>query len=213
MKVLLAHAHPEKTSVTYQLVEAAIEVLRGQGHDVMESDLYAMGWKAVFDDQDFPERANPARLSFIEESGHAFSNGCQTPDVEEEQRKILTTDALILLFPLWWFSMPAIMKGWVDRVWAYGLAYGYQGAGNTYRYGGHHAGDKQEYKEAEEVAIWRERDPILRLARHLTESGLADAARLDAIRAEVAEVIRGAVAEAKKGAEPAPGELKRDLYA
>lgn len=135
MKVLLAHAHPEKTSVTYQLVEAAIEVLRGQGHDVMESDLYAMGWKAVFDDQDFPERANPARLSFIEESGHAFSNGCQTPDVEEEQRKILTADALILLFPLWWFSMPAIMKGWVDRVWAYGLAYGYQGAGNTYRYG------------------------------------------------------------------------------
>src|SRR5690606_34696832 len=84
---------------------------------------------------------------------------------------------------------------------------------NTYRYGGHHAGDRQEYKEAEEVALWRERDPILRLARHLTESGIADAARLDAIQAEVAEEIRRAVAEAKKGAEPAPDELKRDLYA
>lgn len=135
MKVLLAHAHPERTSVTHQLVDAAIEVLRSQGHDVMESDLYAMGWKAVFDEQDFPERANPDRLSFIEESGHAFSNGSQTPDVEQEQRKIQAADAVILLFPLWWFSMPAIMKGWVDRVWAYGLAYGYQGAGNTYRYG------------------------------------------------------------------------------
>ena len=135
MKVLLVHAHPERTSVTHQLVETAIEVLKAQGHDVMESDLYAIGWKAVFDDQDFPERANQDRLSFIEESGHAFANGCQTPDVEEEQRKVLAADAVILLFPLWWFGMPAIMKGWVDRVWAYGLAYGYRDAGNTYRYG------------------------------------------------------------------------------
>lgn len=101
----------------------------------MESDLYGMGWKAVFDGTDFPVRANPGRLSFIEESGHAFANGCQTPDVEEEQRKLLAADAVILLFPLWWFSMPAIMKGWVERVWAFGLAYGYQGAGNAFRYG------------------------------------------------------------------------------
>lgn len=135
MHVLLAYAHPEPTSVTRQLVEVASEVLTAQGHQVMHSDLYGMEWKAVFDGQDFPRRANPDRLSFIEESGHAFSHGCQTPDVEEEQRKILAADAVILLFPLWWFSMPAVMKGWVDRVWAYGLAYGYQGAGNAHRYG------------------------------------------------------------------------------
>ncbi|MGU5666618.1 NAD(P)H-dependent oxidoreductase [Aeromonas hydrophila] len=134
-KVLLVHAHPERTSVTHQLAEIACEVLKAQGHEVMQSDLYGMGWKAVFDGQDFPKRTNHARLSFIEESGHAFSTGCQTPDVEEEQRKILAADAVILLFPLWWYSMPAIMKGWVDRVWAFGLAYGYQGAGNAYRYG------------------------------------------------------------------------------
>ncbi|KDP85219.1 NAD(P)H dehydrogenase [Cupriavidus sp. SK-3] len=134
-KVLIVHAHPERTSVTRHLVEISIEVLKAQGHEVMQSDLYTMGWKAVFDGQDFPKRANQDRLSFIEESGYAFSNGCQTPDVEEEQRKILAADAVILLFPLWWFSMPAIMKGWVDRVWAFGLAYGYQGAGNAYRYG------------------------------------------------------------------------------
>lgn len=134
-KVLLVHAHPERTSVTHQLVEIAGEVLRAQGHEVMHSDLYRMGWKAVFDEQDFPTRANPDRLSFIEESGHAFSNDCQTPDVAEEQRKILAADAVIMLFPLWWYSMPAIMKGWVDRVWAFGLAYGYKGAGNAYRYG------------------------------------------------------------------------------
>lgn len=133
--VLIVHAHPERTSVTHQLSEIASEVLKAQGHKVMQSDLYGMGWKAVFDGLDFPKRANQARLSFIDESGNAFANGCQTPDVEAEQRKILAADAVILLFPLWWFSMPAIMKGWVDRVWAFGLAYGYQGAGNAYRYG------------------------------------------------------------------------------
>ena len=135
MKVLLVHAHPEPTSVTSHLVGIACEALKAQGHEVLRSDLYAMGWKAVFDGRDFPRRANPERLSFIDESGHAFANACQTPDVEAEQRKILAADAVILLFPLWWFGMPAIMKGWVDRVWAYGLAYGYQGAGNAHRYG------------------------------------------------------------------------------
>ncbi|MDO5288192.1 MAG: NAD(P)H-dependent oxidoreductase [Pseudomonadota bacterium] len=134
-KVLVVHAHPEPTSVTHQLAETACETLKAQGHEVMQSDLYGMGWKAVFDAQDFPKRINPERLSFIDESGHAFAHGCQTPDVEQEQRKILAADAVILLFPLWWFSMPAIMKGWIERVWAFGLAYGYQGAGNTYRYG------------------------------------------------------------------------------
>lgn len=134
-KVLIVHAHPELTSVTSQLAEIASETLSAQGHEVMRSDLYGMGWKAVFDGRDFPVRTNRERLSFIDESGHAFAEGLQTPDVEDEQRKILAADAVILVFPLWWFSMPAIMKGWIDRVWAFGLAYGFQGAGNAYRYG------------------------------------------------------------------------------
>lgn len=135
MKVLLVHAHPERTSVTRHLVETAAQVLAAQGHGVMESDLYAMGWKAVFDERDFPRRRDAGRLSFIDESGHAYANGCQTADVDEEQRKVLAADAVVLLFPLWWFSMPAILKGWIDRVWAFGLAYGYRGAGNAHRYG------------------------------------------------------------------------------
>jgi len=94
-----------------------------------------MRWKAVFDEDDFLSRDNPARLSFIAESGHAFVNGSQTEDVIAEQQKVLAADAVILLFPLWWFGMPAIMKGWVDRVWTYGLAHGYRNAGNRYRYG------------------------------------------------------------------------------
>ena len=127
--------HPEPTSVTRQLVDISAQTLQLQGHEVLQSDLYGMGWKAVYDEDDFPTRADPARLSFITESGHAFSNGLQTSDVASEQHKLLAADAVIFHFPLWWFGMPAILKGWVDRVFAYGLAYGYQGAGNRYRYG------------------------------------------------------------------------------
>jgi len=133
--VLIVHAQPEPTSLTRQLVGVSVQALQEKGHEVLESDLYGMGWKAVYDAQDFPYRADPERLSFISESGHAYLNGLQTPDVTAEQQKLLAADAVILHFPLWWFGMPAILKGWVDRVFAYGLAYGYKDAGNRYRYG------------------------------------------------------------------------------
>lgn len=133
--VMIVYAHPEPTSLTRQLVEVSVQTLQEQGHEVALSDLYGMQWKAVFDERDFPTRANPDRLSFITESGNAYSTGQQTADVTSEQQKLHAADALILQFPLWWFSMPAILKGWVDRVFAYGLAYGYKGEGNRYRYG------------------------------------------------------------------------------
>lgn len=133
--VLIVHAHPDPQSLTRQLVDIARDTLRGDGHTVLESDLHAMGWKAVYDAADFIDRLDPDRLNFIRESGHAYAGGTQAPDVAEEQRKLLAADAVILQFPLWWFGLPAILKGWVDRVWAYGLAYGYRGQGNRYRYG------------------------------------------------------------------------------
>lgn len=134
-KVLLVLAHPEPQSLNKQLFTVSKETLEAQGHEVMVSDLCAMNWKAVFDEHDFPHRLNPERLSFIRESGHAYSNGKQTPDVQLEQEKLLSADAVIFQFPLWWFSVPAILKGWFDRNFAYGLAYGYKNAGNQYRYG------------------------------------------------------------------------------
>lgn len=133
--VLLVHAHPEPTSLTRTLVDTATQELSFAGHRVLESDLYGMGWKAVFDADDFPNRVNPSRLSFIAESGFAYANATQTPDVQAEQAKLVEADAVVFHFPLWWFSFPAILKGWVDRVFAFGLAYGYKGAGNRYRYG------------------------------------------------------------------------------
>jgi NAD(P)H dehydrogenase (quinone) len=134
-KVLIVHANPEPTSLNRQLVEAAVQTLQQQGHEVLLSDLYGMHWKAVFDEHDFPSRADPQRLSFVTESGYSYTNGRQATDIAIEQQKLLAADAVILQFPLWWFGMPAILKGWVDRVFAYGLAYGYKDAGNRYRYG------------------------------------------------------------------------------
>lgn len=134
-KVLVVYAHPEPQSLTRQLVDVSVGTLQQHGHEVLRSDLYGMRWKAVFDEDDFPTRADPERLAFVTESGHSYSSGHQAPDIAAEQQKVLAADAVIFQFPLWWFGMPAILKGWIDRVWAYGLAYGYKGAGNRYRYG------------------------------------------------------------------------------
>jgi NAD(P)H dehydrogenase (quinone) len=133
--VLVVYAHPEPTSVTRQLVQVTVETLEGLGHEVAQSDLYGMRWKAVFDENDFPHRANPERLSFIEESANAYATGRQTDDVAAEQAKLSSADAVIMQFPLWWFGVPAILKGWIERVYAFGFGYGYKDGTNQYRYG------------------------------------------------------------------------------
>ena len=133
--VLIVYAHPDRASLNGALRDVAVDQLRELGHRVLLSDLYAMDWKAVFDGHDFLDRRDVARLALAAESGHAYASGTQTPDVTGEQEKLAAADAVIFQFPFWWFSVPAILKGWIDRVFAYGLAYGFRGAGNTYRYG------------------------------------------------------------------------------
>ena len=122
--VLIVHAHPEPKSLTSALKDLAVETLTAQGHAVQISDLYAANWKAVADRDDFLDQAQPDRLGYAAESRHAFATGSQSSDVEAEQQKLLWADAVLLSFPMWWFGMPAILKGWVDRVFAYGFAYG-----------------------------------------------------------------------------------------
>lgn len=124
MNVLIVYAHPEDRSLNGALRDFTVERLRRAGHTVQVSDLYAMRWKAALDTDDFPDRDTSRPLNLGKESGHAFATGTQTADVAAEQRKLLWADVLILQFPLWWHTMPAILKGWVDRVYAYGFAYG-----------------------------------------------------------------------------------------
>ena len=124
MKVHLVFAHPEPQSLNASLRDAAITELQSQGHEVRVSDLYAMDWKAQVDADDFPQRNPAERLRVAIASAEAFEADGLTNDVKAEIEKLLWADAVILQFPLWWFGMPAILKGWVDRVYAYGFAYG-----------------------------------------------------------------------------------------
>ena len=124
MNILIVSAHPEPISLTDALRDEAVEQLQADGHDVRVSDPYAAGWKAVVDREDFPTLPPAERLKVAAASGEAFAAGAMTPDVAGEQAKLLWSDALILVFPFWWLSFAAILKGWVDRVFAYGFAYG-----------------------------------------------------------------------------------------
>jgi NAD(P)H dehydrogenase (quinone) len=124
MKALLVFAHPEPRSLNGALRDVAIEALNAQGHEVRVSDLYAMDWKSEVDRADFPQVSPEARFKPGKASADAFKANALTDDVKAEIEKLLWADVLILQFPLWWYTMPAILKGWVDRVYAYGFAYG-----------------------------------------------------------------------------------------
>ncbi|WP_419697103.1 NAD(P)H-dependent oxidoreductase [Mesorhizobium muleiense] len=123
MKALLVFAHPEPRSLNGALRDVAIRELEAQGHEVLISDLYADGWKSEVDRADFPSWP-PERFLPAGASKKAFATNTLTEDVKAEIDKLLWADTLILQFPLWWYAMPAILKGWVDRVYAYGFAYG-----------------------------------------------------------------------------------------
>ena len=124
MNVLLVYAHPEPRSLNGALKDFAVQRLQAAGHHVQVSDLYAMQWKPALDAQDSLDGAAGDRFDPSLDSKRAFANGRQSADIAAEQAKLRWADTVLLQFPLWWFSMPAILKGWVDRVYAYGFAYG-----------------------------------------------------------------------------------------
>lgn len=123
MKTLIVHAHPEPQSLNGSLKDLAASTLEAAGHEVRVSDLYAMNWKSAVDAADYGvDASRPLRV--VQDSGRAFDAGTLTPDVLAEQEKLLWADTVILQFPLWWYTMPAILKGWVDRVFTCHFAYG-----------------------------------------------------------------------------------------
>lgn len=122
--VFIVYAHPEPRSLNGALRDFAVDHLRQQGHRVLQSDLYAMGFDPVASRADFTALPQDERLRYAVHSKIAYQGGTQAPEITAEQEKLVAADAVILQFPLWWFSMPAILKGWVDRVYACGFAYG-----------------------------------------------------------------------------------------
>ena len=129
--ILIVTCHPEPQSLNHALTRHAVTTLAGAGHRVVESDLYAMRWKAVVDGDDFPAEPPGTRLSPGSASRRATEGGSLTSDVAAEQAKLLAADAVIFQFPLWWFGLPAMLKGWFDRVFSNGFAYGLTAPGGT----------------------------------------------------------------------------------
>ncbi|TDC73959.1 NAD(P)H-dependent oxidoreductase [Actinomadura sp. 7K507] len=135
MNVLWVFAHPERRSLNGALRDHGAATLRRQGHHVRHSDLYAMEWNPLVGPADFGHDPR-GRLIVGAASERAHAAGGLAPDIRAEQDKITWADALVVQFPLWWFGMPAILKGWFDRVFVQGFAFGVtDGDGRTLRYG------------------------------------------------------------------------------
>ena len=124
MNVLIIHAHPELQSFSTALAHQGQRVLEEQGHTVQVSDLYAMNWNPIASAADFSERANPDYLVYALEQRQAVKTHSLATDIQQELDKLQWADLLILNFPLYWFSVPAILKGWIDRVLVSGVCYG-----------------------------------------------------------------------------------------
>jgi len=120
MRVFIVHAHPEPASFNGAMTAAARSALSDAGHEVQVSDLYAMGFNPVSDRRNFTTVGDPTVFRQQAEEAYAATHDGFAPDVQAEMDKLFWCDALILQFPLWWFGLPGIMKGWVDRVFASG---------------------------------------------------------------------------------------------
>jgi NAD(P)H dehydrogenase (quinone) len=124
MRVFIIHAHPEPESFNGAMTREATTALTSAGHEVVVSDLYAMGFDPVSDRRNFVTVKDPSRFRQQTEEAHASEHDGYAPELQAEMDKLAWSDMLILQFPLWWLGLPAILKGWVDRVLAVGRAYG-----------------------------------------------------------------------------------------
>lgn len=123
MRALLVLAHPEPTSLSASLFKEAITYLTNDGHEVRTSDLYQMGFKATVDRSDFPAMPPEKPLRVVYDSYDAYKAGNLSADILAEQEKLDWADTLILVFPIWWFGMPAMLKGWFERIYTAGYGY------------------------------------------------------------------------------------------
>jgi len=123
-RALVILAHPERNSFNGAMADAAVETLREQGYAVAISDLYRMGFDPVSDRRNFATVKNADYFKQQVEEDHATEANGFAPDVEAEIAKLEAADLMIWQFPLWWFSVPGVLKGWVDKVFAFNRIYG-----------------------------------------------------------------------------------------
>ncbi|XP_015363029.1 ribosyldihydronicotinamide dehydrogenase [quinone] isoform X2 [Marmota marmota marmota] len=123
-KVLIVYAHQEPKSFNGSLKKVAVDELSQQGCTVTVSDLYAMNFEPRATRKDITgDLSNPEVFSYGVEAYEAYKKNCLTSDITEEQKKVQEADLVIFQFPLYCFSVPAILKGWMDRVLCQGFAF------------------------------------------------------------------------------------------
>lgn len=108
MKCLVVIAHPITDSLCHTMAQSAIAALKAEGHEVVIEDLYLSGFSPALTDSERRSYYSPT-----------FSSAAPQDQID----RLLSAEALVLVFPTWWFSFPAILKGWFDRIWAPGIAY------------------------------------------------------------------------------------------
>jgi len=118
MKVLIIYCHPSKESYTYQILEQLKESLINESIEFQISDLYQMNFQTDMTEKEYMRE------------GLLNLDLSISTDVQKEQKKIENADCIIFLYPVWWSDCPAKLKGWFDRVYSVGYAYGYDGKGN-----------------------------------------------------------------------------------
>ncbi len=124
-KVLIVISHPEPTSFSHALANTAKQTFEAQGDEVKVSDLFAMKFDPVNDRRNFTTVKNAERYHQAQEETYAVENKGFNSDLQAEMDKLSWCDLLIFQCPIHWFSIPAMLKGWVDKVFAFNFAYGF----------------------------------------------------------------------------------------
>ncbi|MFY7733574.1 MAG: NAD(P)H-dependent oxidoreductase [Bacteroidia bacterium] len=124
MKAHIVFAHPNLQSYNGRLRSIAIHTLQAFGWSVSVSDLYQMKFKASADEDDFIRLYNTDFFDLQVEQQSASQNKTYSADIEREHKLLSDADLIIFQFPLWWYSMPGLLKGYIDRVFSMGWAYG-----------------------------------------------------------------------------------------
>ena len=109
LRVLTIFCHPDRESFTGALLDAFLAGLEDASHAWELADLHGEGFDPRFRPDDFAQ----------------FTKGpaAMPPDVLGEQERVMRAEAIAFVFPVWWWSFPAMLKGWIDRVWCQGWAY------------------------------------------------------------------------------------------
>ncbi len=124
MKILVVYWHPEPQSFNGAMFRTACKVLANAGHEVKTSDLHEMRFDPVSSRKNFTTVKDQNYFKQQIEEMYATETNGFSEEIETEIEKIEWCDLMIWQFPLWWFGLPAVLKGWVDRVFAMGRVYG-----------------------------------------------------------------------------------------